>query len=109
MTDAKFQEKKFEIVKNYFQFFSILDLSDDLGITVSSSTPDIYHVFSTGSGTLTHEYSVSADQLEKLSQSIKLSTIKKIFIETKLRSLEIKCLKKNYPESFNPLNHEQTI
>lgn len=106
MTNQQFEQKRFQIVKNFFKHFNILDLTDDLDISISSSTDGIYHVFSHAkNGTLIHQYSISDKQLQKLSESIRLSTIKKLFIDTQLRSLEKKQISRN--EGFNPLDFEQ--
>jgi len=96
MTNDQFELQRFDIVKDFFNFFSVLDLDDDLGLSISNSAPGIYHIFSKKEdGTMVHQYSLSDSSLVKLVKSIKLSTIKKIYIDTRVRSMENKLIKRN--------------
>jgi len=105
MTDAQFEKQRFDIVKNYFDYYNILCLEEDLGLSISSSAPGLYHVFTTKDDILTHQYSISDAKLKEISKSLKLITIKNIFISTKLKSYEDKLMKRY---ENNPLDWEQS-
>lgn len=108
MTDEQLNKNRNEIVKKYFNFFGILNLEDDLGISISSSRAGIYHVFSNKENILTHEYSVGEKELEKIAASLKIHTIKRLFVDAKLKSYTDKLTTKYQrpPEAINPMDHE---
>lgn len=107
MTDEQLNKNRNEIIKKYFEYFGILNLEDDLGISISCSSPyaNIYHVFSVKDGVLTHEYSISDKKLFEISKSLKIETIKRLFVDTRLKSYTQKMIAREANE-INPMDFE---
>jgi hypothetical protein len=105
MNDKEFEQSRFIIIKDFFNYYNLLNLEEDIGISISSSSPGIYHIFSRHDGILIHQYSISDIQLGEIAKNIKLSTVKTIFVNTKIKSYENKLIKK-YNNEINPLDFE---
>lgn len=110
MTDSELNENRLIIVKEFLETGESLNLSDHVGLTISSSSPGIYHVFSNQEfGKLKFEYSLSDESLKKLVKTLNIRTIKKIFVEGRILRLRNKYLAENdskSPREFNPLDFE---
>lgn len=112
MTNAQLDKNRYEIVSDYFTVYHFLDLENEMGICLSSSSVGIYHIFSRADKAegahldLKFEYSVAADGFKKVVKSLPVEKIKDIFIEFKLKSYENKLIKKYSSDPINILDHE---
>lgn len=105
MTDKDFYLKRLDIVKSFLETGETLNL-EDLNLSINSSTPGVYRVFSNQkNGVKKFEYSISDLKLKELVNTFDIKTIKRIFVEDKLYRLRNKWIVENY---FNPLDFEQS-
>ena len=103
MTDKDFDLKRLEITKIFLETGETLNL-EDLNLSINSSTPGIYHVFSNqNNGLKKFEYSITDLKLLEIVNSLKLDSIKRIFVNDRLYKLRNKWIGKN---RFNPMDFE---
>jgi len=104
MTNENLEKNREEIIRKYLDTGTTLNLSNDLGIYISSSTEGIYHVFIKGENNdLVHQYSIGSADLKKISKVLKINTIKNIYIDSKYLELRNRKIKETV---FNPLDFE---
>jgi len=113
MTNDQLDLDRVKIVKEYLATGEILNLSGDLDISISSSTPGIYHVFFdrqtkhiNKNNHLTHQYSMSDVGLKNMVDNLEIDTIKRIFVESRILKLRNRKVLEN---EINPLDLEQSI
>ena len=105
MTDKDFDLKRLEITKIFLETGETLNL-EDLNLSINSSTPGIYHVFSNqNNGVKKFEYSISDLKLKELVNTFDIKTIKRFFVYDKLFRLRNKFIARN-SNSINPLDFE---
>lgn len=97
MTNQDLDKNRFKIVKDYFKSSIKLDLNNDLDLLIYCSKEGLYHIFMND----IHQYSLSDKGLQKLVKILKIETIKKIYIASKVINLT-----KKAGQEFNPLDFE---
>ncbi len=108
MTNKQLDTNRLTVVKDYLGTGELLNLSGDFELSVSSSTPSIYHVYfgrADRPKELVHQYSMSDIGLKNLVDNLSISTIKRIFIESRVLRLRNRKVLEN---SINPLDHENS-
>lgn len=104
MTDKDFDLKRLDIIKSFLETGEMLDLDSELSISIDSTTPGIYHVFTNkNNGLKKFEYSITDLKLLEIVNSLKLDSIKRIFVNDRLYKLRNKWIGKN---RFNPMDFE---
>ena len=106
MTDKDFDLKRLDIIKSFLETGEMLDLDSELSLSIDSTTPGIYHVFSNqNNGVKKFEYSISDLKLKELVNTFDIKTIKRFFVYDKLFRLRNKFIARN-SNSINPLDFE---
>lgn len=106
MTDKELDENRLKIAQEFLETGEILNLIGDFDLHINSSTPGIYHVYTTCAANKTdliHQYSMTDKGLENLVKNLKLETIKRIFIEGRYLRLRSK---KVVQDEWNYMDHE---
>lgn len=106
MTDKNLSKNRVKIVKEYLTTGEKLYLSPEFELVISSSRPDVYHVYSINkNGLLTFEYSMTEFKLKELIKSLSVDLIQRIFVESRIFKLQNKYIGEN---TFNLQDWEQS-